>query len=109
MEAYDNAGLYKERTKYLHDKLLHRKQFFIGQKLLLFNSRLKFLPGKLRSRWIGPFVALNIFLNGVIEIQSIGTNEILKVSGHRLKPFINFFERTNVEEIQLVDPIYKET
>ena len=99
LEAYDNARLYKERTKYLHDKLLHRKQFYIGQKVLLFNSRLKLMPGKLRSRWIGPFVVLNIFPNGVIEIQSMGTNKIFKVNGHRLKPFIENFESTNVEEI----------
>ena len=109
LEAYDNARLYKEWTKYLHDKLLHRKQFHIGQKVLLFNSRLKFMPGKLRSRWIGPFFVLNIFPHGVIEIQSMETNKIFKVNGHRVKPFIENFESTTMEEIQLVDPIYKET
>ena len=67
------------------------------------------MPGKLRSRWIGPFVVLKIFPNGVIEIQSMGTNKIFKVNSHRLKPFIENFENTNVEEIQLVEPNYKET
>jgi hypothetical protein len=108
LEAYDNALLYKERTKYLHDKLLLRKQFSIGQKVLLFNSRLKFMPGKLRSRWIGPFVVVNIFPNGVIEIQSLETNKIFKVNGHRLKPYIDDFDGTNVKEMQLVSPIYQD-
>lgn len=108
LESYDNALLYKERTKYLHDKLLLRKQFFIGQKVLLFNSRLKFMPGKLRSRWIGPFVVVNIFPNGVIEIQSLETNKIFKVNGHRLKPYIDDFDGTNVKEMQLVNPIYQD-
>ena len=67
------------------------------------------MPGKLRSKWIGRFVVLNIFPHGVIEIQSMGTNKNFKVNGHRLKPFIENFENTNVEEIQLVEPNYKET
>ncbi|XP_027061839.1 uncharacterized protein [Coffea arabica] len=37
LEAYDNAQLYKERTKSIHDRLLRNKQFSIEQKVLLFN------------------------------------------------------------------------
>ncbi|XP_027089609.1 uncharacterized protein [Coffea arabica] len=44
LEAYDNARLYKERTKQFHDRLLRSKHFSPGQKVLLFNSRLKFMP-----------------------------------------------------------------
>jgi len=87
LEAYDNARLYRERTKSLHDKFVQRKQFFVAQKVLLFNYRLKFMPGKLRSRWIGPFVVLNVFSHGAIDIQSIVTNKVFKVNGHRLEPF----------------------
>ncbi|PKI76594.1 hypothetical protein CRG98_002903 [Punica granatum] len=68
LEAYDNAAMYKERAKLLHDKVLLRKDFSIGQKVLLFDSRLKLMPGKLRSRWKGPFVVYNVLSNGVIEI-----------------------------------------
>ncbi|CAL9010907.1 unnamed protein product, partial [Prunus brigantina] len=49
-EAYENAKLYKEKTKQYHDKKILRKTFERGQKVLLFNSRLKLFPGKLRSR-----------------------------------------------------------
>ncbi|CAL9018983.1 unnamed protein product, partial [Prunus brigantina] len=49
-EAYENAKLYKEKTKQYHDKKILRKTFEKGQKVLLFNSRLKLFPGKLRSR-----------------------------------------------------------
>ena len=54
-EAYENAMLFKERTKVLHDKKLVRKTFEVGQKVLLFDSRLKLFLGKLKSRWCGPF------------------------------------------------------
>ena len=54
LEAYENVKLYKERTKRWHDKHLVRREFKIGDKVLLFNSRLKLFPSKLRSRWSGP-------------------------------------------------------
>jgi hypothetical protein len=38
-KAYHNAKLYKERTKRWHDKRIKIKQFKLGGKVLLFNSR----------------------------------------------------------------------
>ncbi|CAL9001063.1 unnamed protein product [Prunus brigantina] len=60
-----------------------------GQKVLLFNSRLKLFPGKLRSRWIGPFVITNVFDHGAVEIQNIKDGSTFKVNGHRLKPYFD--------------------
>ena len=40
-KAYHNAKLYKERTKRWHDKRLKKKEFNPGDKVLLFNSRVK--------------------------------------------------------------------
>ena len=51
LEAYESARLYKEKTKRWHDKHLVRREFEEGAKVLLFNSRLKLFPGKLKSRW----------------------------------------------------------
>ncbi|XP_022869570.1 uncharacterized protein LOC111388972 [Olea europaea var. sylvestris] len=48
MEAYENAKLYKERTKNWHDMHIQRRVFEVGQQVLLYNSRLKLFPGKLR-------------------------------------------------------------
>ncbi|XP_050387219.1 uncharacterized protein LOC126803454, partial [Argentina anserina] len=60
-EAYDSEMVYKEKTKTFHDRMIRKKHFVVGQKVLLFNSRLRLFPGKLRSRWLGPFVVTNIF------------------------------------------------
>ncbi|XP_027151977.1 uncharacterized protein LOC113782236 [Coffea eugenioides] len=38
LEAYDNARLYKERTKQFHDRLLRAKHFSPGQKSLETNK-----------------------------------------------------------------------
>jgi len=55
LEAYDSSKIYKERTKAFHDKKISPKHFNIGDQVLLFNSILKLFPGKLKSRWSGPF------------------------------------------------------
>ncbi|CAL9013424.1 unnamed protein product, partial [Prunus brigantina] len=91
-DAYESARIYKEKTKAFHDKAIQRKTFEIGQKVLLFNSRLRLFPGKLRSRWYGPFVVTNVFPHGAVEIQNDKTGNIFKVNGHRLKPYYESFE-----------------
>ncbi|XP_068323129.1 uncharacterized protein, partial [Pyrus communis] len=67
-EAYENARMYKAKTKAFHDKMIRTKTFTVGQKVLLFNSRLRLFPGKLRSKWIGPFVVTNVFPHGAVQI-----------------------------------------
>jgi len=54
---------------------------------LLFHSKLKLFPGKLRPRWLGPFEATHVHPHGAVEIRSLDTNKIFKVNGHRLKHF----------------------
>ncbi|KAM1242862.1 hypothetical protein ACFX2G_035170 [Malus domestica] len=106
-EAYENSRIYKEKTKAFHDRMIRSKTFSIGQKVLLFNSRLRLFPGKLRSRWIGPFIVTNVFSHGAVQIQSLKTQQEFKVNGHRLKPYFTPFEEETVEEIsfQPVGPI----
>ncbi|XP_052203084.1 uncharacterized protein LOC127808556 [Diospyros lotus] len=94
----------KDKTKAFQDRMVARKQFVFGQKVLLYNSRLKLMPGKLRSHWIGPFEVTNVFSYGAIEVQSLGTNKVFKVNGHRLKPFHEGFQEQTVDEVQLRDP-----
>ncbi|BBG96958.1 transposable element gene [Prunus dulcis] len=103
-EAYENAKLYKEKTKQYHDKKILRKTFEKGQKVLLFNSRLKLFPGKLRSRWIGPFVITNVFNHGAVEIQNIKDGSTFKVNGHRLKPYFDANFDANIESQALKEP-----
>ncbi|XP_070663031.1 uncharacterized protein [Malus domestica] len=100
-EAYENACIYKEKTKAFHDKMIRGKTFAIGQKVLLFNSRLRLFPGKLRSKWIGPFVITNVFVHGAVQIQSLKTGHEFKVNGHRLKPYYENFEEHTVDDIPL--------
>ncbi|XP_052479557.1 uncharacterized protein LOC128034757 [Gossypium raimondii] len=44
-DAYENAHIYKDKTKLFHDKKVAQKHFLVGQKVLLYNSVLKLFPG----------------------------------------------------------------
>mgnify|MGYP004711024427 CR=1 FL=1 len=68
LRAYENAKIYKEKVKYWHDKHLAVKQFEVGQKVLLYNSRLRLFPGKLKARWSGPFEVTQVFPYGAVEV-----------------------------------------
>ncbi|GJR20789.1 reverse transcriptase domain-containing protein [Tanacetum coccineum] len=87
--AYENTRIYKERTKRWHDSRLRvDKNFKVGDKVLLFNSRFKMHPGKLKSRWYGPNVVKTMYPYRTIEI--IDRNGIsFKVNGQRLKKYHN--------------------
>ncbi|XP_057734265.1 uncharacterized protein LOC130949612 [Arachis stenosperma] len=68
-QGYENAKIYKENTKRWHDQKIARREFTKGQKVLLYNSRLKLFPGKLKSRWSGPFTTHKVFPYGHVEIM----------------------------------------
>lgn len=106
LEAYESSRIFKEKTKHFHDKMISRKEFSMGQHVLLFNSRLKLMAGKLRSKWISPFVITNVFPYGVVEIKSAGTNKTFKVNGQRLKLFheSSMTEDVSIEELSLEAP-----
>ncbi|CAJ2652678.1 unnamed protein product [Trifolium pratense] len=86
LDAYENAKIYKERTKKWHDRHIHNREFRVGELVLLFNSRLRLFPGKLRSRWLGPFEINRVFQSGAIEIKSQSKQTFI-VNGQRLKHY----------------------
>ena len=86
--AYENAKLYKEKTKKYHDKRLRGKQLIPGMKVLLYDSRLKFFPGKLRSRWNGPFEIIQVSPHGAVELENPKTHQRFNVNGQRVKPYL---------------------
>jgi hypothetical protein len=42
-EAYENARLFKEKVKQWHDKRILKREFHVGEKVLLYRSHLRFL------------------------------------------------------------------
>ncbi|XP_061366912.1 uncharacterized protein LOC133310046 [Gastrolobium bilobum] len=83
--TYENHKLDKEKMKKWHDKRISNRDLKVCQKVLLFNSRLRLFPGKLKSRWTGPYQIVNNTGNGAFEIQGSEHGRSFKVNGHRLK------------------------
>ena len=106
-ESYESSRIYKERLKLFHDKSLVRMTFEPHQKVLLYSSRLHIFPGKLRSRWTGPFIIKIVYPYGAVEIENPVNEKIFKVNGQRLKPFLENFDRQECSE-ELVEPLYQD-
>ena len=106
-DAYKSARIYKERMKVFHDKNILRKTFEPSQKVLLYNSRLHLFPGKLRTRWTGPFIVKTVYPYGTVEIENPKNGNIFKVNGQRLKPFLDNFI-PEVESMTLENPVYQD-
>jgi hypothetical protein len=49
-KAYENARLFKEKVKQWHDKRILKREFHVGEKVLLYSSCLRFFAGKLLSK-----------------------------------------------------------
>jgi len=87
-EAYENARITKSRTKLFHDQIITQKNFALGDKVLLYNSRLHIFAGKLKTHWSGPFIVRTVFPHGAMIIVDPKNNTEFKVNGQRLKPFL---------------------
>ena len=102
-DAYINSKIAKKKLKRWHDQLISRKDFQKGQKVLLYDSKLHIFPGKLKSRWIGPFTIHQVHSNGIVELLNFNSTGSFKVNGHHLKPFVEPFSHDK-EAFILLDP-----
>ncbi|XP_015960318.1 uncharacterized protein LOC107484212 [Arachis duranensis] len=100
LEAYDNSRLYKEKMKAIHDKNIRRMEFRPGELVLLYNSRLRLLPGKLRSRWDRPYQVEKVEPYGVYHLRHPSSPDIFKVNGHHLKLY-HGEQRKNSKEFEV--------
>nr|XP_009766943.1 PREDICTED: uncharacterized protein LOC104218202 [Nicotiana sylvestris] len=86
--AYESATVYKERMKFIHEKKILKREFKSGDLFLLFNSRLKLFPGKLKSKWSGPFKVVNVSPFGAVELASEDGLRTFKVNGQQIKHYL---------------------
>ena len=73
----------------MHDKRIQKREFNVGDYVLLYYSRLRFLARKLLSKWEGPYVIEEVYRSGAIKINNFeGTNPKV-VNGQRIKYYIS--------------------
>ncbi|XP_070025501.1 uncharacterized protein [Nicotiana sylvestris] len=102
--AFESTKLYKERMKRLHVQNIVERNFKPGDMVLLYNSRLRLFPGKLKSRWSGPFRVVEVFPSGAVEIATKNDSRTFRVNGQRLKPYVGMSEKKEVSELHLTEP-----
>ncbi|CAH9075011.1 unnamed protein product [Cuscuta europaea] len=105
-QAFHNSYLYKERVKQAHDKHIKAdRQFAEGEKMLLYNSRLRLFPGKLKSRWTGPYTVRRVYPYGSVEIEH-NDGRVVKVNGNQLKHYFGgMFEKQ--KEVLSLEPVFE--
>ncbi|XP_075479439.1 uncharacterized protein LOC142520322 [Primulina tabacum] len=79
--------VYLERTKRAPDKRITSREFKEGETVLLYNSKLRLFPGKLKSRWTGPYMITKVFPLGDITVRD-EKNESFTVNAQRLKKYL---------------------
>jgi hypothetical protein len=88
-QAYENAKFFKEKVKRWHDKRIQKREFKVGEHVLLYNSHSRFFAGKLLSKWEGPYIIEKVYRSGAIKINNAeGTNPRV-VNGQRIKHYIS--------------------
>jgi hypothetical protein len=104
-EVYENARLFKEKVKQWHDKKILKREFHVGEKVLLYRSRLRFFARKILSKWEGPFVIVEVYRLGAIKIASLKDDTTQVVNGQRLKHYISGDSyNEDVDVIETVSP-----
>ncbi|MQL83077.1 hypothetical protein Taro_015560 [Colocasia esculenta] len=98
------AKIYKAKAKAFHDKHIHRNFFQVHDKVWLFHSRLRLFPGKLKSRWDGPYTVVKAYDNGAVIILDPKTGQSFTVNGQRLKHFFESPPSLKVESTKLAEP-----
>ncbi|XP_049406243.1 uncharacterized protein LOC125869880 [Solanum stenotomum] len=94
--AFESSALYKEKMKKYLDEKIKRREFVVRDLVLLFNSRLGLFPGKIKSKWTGPFNVTQVFQHGAVELENKeGTR--FKVNGQMIKVYLGKFE--SVDEV----------
>ena len=85
--AVDQTMLIQQQRSNWHDRFIKKKVFCEGDWELLYDSRFKRdFKGKLRIRWMGPYLVDRVFDNGTVRLVTIDENRApLFANGHRLR------------------------
>ena len=105
LKAYESSALYKEHMKKYHDLKIEKREFMVGDLVLLFNSRLHLFPSKLKSKWTGPYLVTQLFPHGEVELET-KEGVRFKVNGQRIKIYFGHSKSANeVIEAYILDEV----
>ena len=77
--------MFKEKVKKWYDRRILKREFNVGDKVLLFRSRFRFSPGKLLSRWKDHFISRKPTAPVQSRLTNFDGTKPQVVNGQRLK------------------------
>ena len=80
--------------KKYHDNKIEKREFMVGDLVLLFNSRLRLFPGKPKSKWTGPYLVTQLLPHGEVELET-KEGVRFKVNGQHIKIYFGHAESAN--------------
>ena len=75
---------HKEKMKKDNELKSEKREYMVGDLVLLDNFRLCLLPGKLKSKRTGPYLTTQVFPHGAVELKT-KEGVRFKVNGERIK------------------------
>ena len=94
LKAYESWALYKEKMKKNHHQNIEKHDFFVWDLVILFNCRLRLFLGKLKSKWIAPYLITQLFPHGAVELENKECVRF-KVNRQRIKFYTGYAETAN--------------
>ena len=65
-----SAISHKEKMKKETEQKTAKQEFMVGDLVLVDSSGVPFLPGKLKSKWTGPYLITQVFPHGAVELKA---------------------------------------
>ena len=70
--------------KKYQDLKIEKREFMVGDLVLLYNSRFLLFSSKLKSKWTGPYLITQLFHHGALELET-KDGVRFKVNGQGIK------------------------
>lgn len=79
-------NIQEKRKEKFDEKVPEDNGITEGGMVLLYDSRLKTFPGKLQTRWVGPFLVHKVYGNGSLQLKELtGALLATRTNGSRVK------------------------
>ena len=86
--ALEETKRQQARRKHIYDKKLRKKTIQANDLVLVYDSRYQKFPGKLHTRWTGPYKVLNVWENGSLQLVDFEGEELAtRINGARFKKY----------------------
>nr|XP_004250782.1 uncharacterized protein LOC101263569 [Solanum lycopersicum] len=90
-KAYESSVIHKNKMKKYHDKKIEKRKFAIRDFVVLLSFRLRLFWGKLKSKYVRPFMITKVFPRRAVELENKGGARFT-VNGQRIKIYLGHEE-----------------